>query len=247
MAKIIGVIPARYASTRLPGKPLVSIDGKPLLQWVIEGAQQSQLLNDLIVATDDERIYQLAVKCGVQAKMTETNIPSGTDRVYAAIKNETCDSVLNIQGDEPLITGLLIDQLAQPFCMDSHLDMATLAHSLSEKDLQSPHVVKVILNTQSEAIYFSRFPIPHSRVTVTEMNQVVSLKHIGMYGYSKKFLKKYCESSPVAIEKAEGLEQLRALYLGARIKVIQTNQMSLGIDTPEDVEKMKSILSERKN
>ena len=245
--KIVGVIPARYGSTRFPGKPLVPLKGRPLIQWTIEGAKKSHLLSDLIVATDDERIKAAAEAVGVQVAMTDSDLPTGSDRIHAAIKNLNCDVVVNIQGDEPLVTGTLIDSLAQVFVDDPNLDMATLAHPISEEELQSPNSVKVVLNHRDEALYFSRYAIPYSRVKPTDMGTYEGcLKHIGMYAYSKNFLKKFCEAPPALIEKAESLEQLRALYLGAKIKVIRVKEASLGVDTPEDLVRLEKLLSQGK-
>ncbi|MFS4459644.1 3-deoxy-manno-octulosonate cytidylyltransferase [Bdellovibrio sp. HCB2-146] len=245
--KIVGVIPARYGSTRFPGKPLVDLLGRPLIQWTIEGSKKSKLLSDLIVATDDERIKKAAEAVGVKVAMTASDLPTGSDRIHAAIKDLDCDIVVNIQGDEPLVTGELIDRLAQVFIEDPNLDMATLAHPISEEELQSPNAVKVVLNHKDEALYFSRYAIPYSRMKAQEMGSYEGcLKHIGMYAYTKKFLKKFCEAPPSFIEKAESLEQLRALYLGAKIKVVRVKEASLGVDTPEDLAKLEKLLSQGK-
>ncbi|WP_295902240.1 3-deoxy-manno-octulosonate cytidylyltransferase [uncultured Bdellovibrio sp.] len=243
---IVGVIPARYGSTRFPGKPLVNLKGRPLIQWTIEGAKKSRLLNDLIVATDDERIKAAAEAVGAKVVMTASELPTGSDRIHAAIKDISCDVVVNIQGDEPLVTGELIDRLAQVFVNEPAMDMATLAHPISEEELQSPNAVKVVMNHKDEALYFSRYAIPYSRSKASEMGTYEGcLKHIGMYAYSKKFLKEFCEASPALIEKAESLEQLRALYLGAKIKVIRVKEASLGVDTPEDLVRLEKLLSQQ--
>ncbi|WP_374029720.1 3-deoxy-manno-octulosonate cytidylyltransferase [Bdellovibrio bacteriovorus] len=243
--KIIGVIPARYGSTRFPGKPLVNLQGRPLIQWTIEGAKKSKLLSDLIVATDDERIKAAAEAVGAKVAMTASELPTGSDRIHAAIQNVDCDVVVNIQGDEPLVTGDLVDRLAQVFVNDPKMDMATLAHPISEEELQSVNSVKVVLNYNDEALYFSRYAIPYSRVKAGDMGTYEGcLKHIGMYAYSKSFLKRFCEAPPALIEKAESLEQLRALYLGARIKVIRVKEASLGVDTPEDLVRLEKLLSQ---
>ncbi|WII73468.1 3-deoxy-manno-octulosonate cytidylyltransferase [Bdellovibrio sp. 22V] len=243
--KIIGVIPARYGSTRFPGKPLVNLQGRPLIQWTIEGAKKSKLLSDLIVATDDERIKAAAEAVGAKVAMTASELPTGSDRIHAAIQNVDCDVVVNIQGDEPLVTGDLVDRLAQVFVNDPKMDMATLAHPISEEELQSVNSVKVVLNYNDEALYFSRYSIPYSRVKAGDMGTYEGcLKHIGMYAYSKSFLKRFCEAPPALIEKAESLEQLRALYLGARIKVIRVKEASLGVDTPEDLVRLEKLLSQ---
>lgn len=242
--KIIGVIPARYASTRFPGKPLVDLAGKPLLQWVVEGARKSQKLAGLYVATDDERIAQLCQKISVNYVMTESSCPTGTDRIFAATQGLDFDVVLNIQGDEPLTGPQVIDPMVRAFEVDPTLDMATLAHPLSVEDVENRNAVKVILNSKSEAIYFSRFAIPYSRES--EAQPKVALKHIGLYAYSKKFLTTFCSAPQSELEKFESLEQLRALYLGARIKVLRVEQPTYGVDSPADIVKVEQMLLKSK-
>lgn len=242
--KVVGVIPARYASTRLPGKPLVKIAEKPLLQWVLEGIRGSEKVSEFLVATDHLEIAQLAEKCGVEAVMTDSDLPTGSDRVWAAIENRDCEVVLNIQGDEPLISSNLIDALAHPFFEEENIAMTTLGRRLAEEDLLSQNTAKIVLNQRSEALYFSRYPIPYSRNKDVESLDGC-LKHIGLYGYRKEFLKKFCEQAPVAIELAESLEQLRALYLGAAIKVVDVEHDSWGVDTPSDVAKIEKILARK--
>jgi 3-deoxy-manno-octulosonate cytidylyltransferase (CMP-KDO synthetase) len=232
--KVIGIIPARYGSTRFPGKPLALIAGKPLLQWVIEASKKSKLITKLIVATDDKRILELAQKCDVQALMTDSELPSGTDRIWAACKNEQFDIAINIQGDEPLITGEVLDSLVQSMIKNDKVEMATLGHPFkSQAEMENPNVVKIVLNQQGEALYFSRLPIPYSREK--EFSQGVNLQHIGLYGYRKAFLQKFCETPTTSLERYEGLEQLRALYLGAKIQVTSVEYETRGVDTPEDV------------
>lgn len=243
--KVVGVIPARYGSTRFPGKPLVLLNGKPMIQWTIEGAKQSKILSDVIVATDDQRIFDVVTAAGAKAVMTDSDLPTGSDRIHAAIKDVDCDIIVNIQGDEPLVNGDLVDSLAGVFFKEPHLDMATLAHPISEEEWQSMNSVKVVLNGNDEALYFSRYPIPYSRVTPDSLGGYDGcMKHIGMYAYTKSFLKKFCESAPALIEKAESLEQLRALYLGAKIKVIKVKEASRGVDTPDDVAVIEKLLSQ---
>jgi len=243
--QIVGVIPARYGSRRFPGKPLAMIGSKPLLQWVIEGAKQSQKINKIIVATDDDRICQLVETLGEQCVMTSSDLPTGSDRVWSAVKDMNADVVVNIQGDEPLIDGPTLDALVEPFFTNEHLEMATLAKPISVSDLENKNTAKILLNKNSEAIYFSRFPIPYSRDTIGEEQDICCVKHIGIYAYQKGFLKQFCAQPPVAIEAGESLEQLRALYLGAKIKVIQVNHESWGVDHPEDIERVKKKLKDR--
>ncbi len=241
--KFIGVIPARYASTRFPAKALALLQGKPMIQWVVEGAHKSKLLSDVIVATDHEDIRKVAEAVGAKVIMTNSDLPSGTDRIYAAVKNLDFDVVINIQGDEPLVSGELIDDLARLFQKEVGLDMATLAHPISLEELESVNVAKVVLNHKDEALYFSRYAIPYSRVLGKQVSEVSGcLKHIGMYAYTRKFLKTFCEAGPAEIEIAESLEQLRALYLGAKIKVMRVKEASPGVDTPEDLVKLERIL-----
>lgn len=238
----VGVIPARYGSTRLPAKPLLKINGRPLLEWVIRGVKGAKSLDRLIVATDHSEIAELARSLDVEAVMTDPDLPSGSDRVWAAVENIDCDLALNIQGDEPLIQPFWIDKLISAFS-SSEVSMATLAHALPPSELEEKGTVKLILNQNSEAIYFSRFPIPYSREGI-EARPGLALKHIGLYGYRKSFLGKFCKHGPTSFERAESLEQLRALWLGAKIKVVEIEGMSVGVDTREDVLKVDKILKE---
>jgi 3-deoxy-manno-octulosonate cytidylyltransferase (CMP-KDO synthetase) len=189
----------------------------------------------------------VAEKNGALAVMTDPHLPSGTDRVWAALRNTNCDVAVNVQGDEPLVTGELIDLLAAPFAADPSLQMATLAHPLDENELQNPNAVKVLLDQNQDAIYFSRFPIPFSRIDARHFGtanwQFSSvLKHIGMYAYKKSFLERFCAAPPAEIERAEALEQLRALHLGVRIRVVPVNQRLVGVDTPEDAKRVEQLL-----
>ena len=242
--KAIGVIPARWGSTRFPGKPLVPIAGKPLLQWVIEGSRKSRKLSEIIVATDDARIADLAKACGVRAVMTDSELPTGTDRVWQAVREIDADVVVNIQGDEPLIDADLLDRLVAPFETDAGIEMATLGRTLDEEALISVNTAKIAVNIRDEAIYFSRFPIPYSRVKEGASIDG-ALKHIGIYAYRRPFLERFCAQAPTLLETHEGLEQLRALYLGARIKVIRVENDSWGVDVPDDVEKIEKLLKTR--
>lgn len=242
--KVAGVIPARYGSTRFPGKPLALILGKPLLQWVIEGALKSKKLKTVLVATDDHRIAELAKTLKVEVVMTDSNLATGSDRVWAAIQDRDFDAVINIQGDEPLIEGQLLDRMVQALEESPSTDMLTLGRKISGEELLNPQIVKIILNQNQEALYFSRFPIPYSRLKFAEEADGC-LKHIGMYAYKKDFLRRFCEQGPVSIERAESLEQLRALYLGAKIKVLEVLDDSWGVDLVEDIEKVELKMKEK--
>lgn len=246
--KIIGVIPARRGATRFPHKPLALIQGKPMIQWVIEGCLKSSGLSELFVATDDAEIFQISEKAGAQAIMTPSELASGTDRLFYATKNMSYEVAINIQGDEPLIQAEDIDALARVYLEGDRPEMATLAHPISPEDLASMNAVKVVVDHQGNALYFSRFPIPHSRHDAKLFpSGPVCLKHVGLYAYTKIFLKSFCEAEPALIEKAEGLEQLRALYLGARIKVLPIKNQSMGIDTPEDLIRVEEWLARNKS
>lgn len=242
MSRVIGVIPARMASSRFPGKPLASIAGREMIAWVVSGALTSKILEEVWVATDDERIAKVAEREGARVAMTESELPSGTDRIWAAIEKVDCEVVINIQGDEPLVTSAWIDALAEPLIEEEAVSMVTLAHPLSFEELQSPNSVKVVVDQNFNALYFSRFPIPYSRDNARQSEIRGALKHIGMYGYRKSFLKTFCAATQAEIEKAESLEQLRALYLGAKIRVIPVRDRSFGVDTPEDLKKVEEIL-----
>ena len=242
--KVIGVIPARYGSTRFPGKPLTLIAGKPLLQWVVEGARTSRKIDEILVATDDNRIAELCSRVKVECVITPSDLPTGTDRIEAAVKGRSApggDSiVVNIQGDEPLINGRVLDALVEPMILDASLEMATLARKLEPGDLESKNTAKIVVDGKSRALYFSRLPIPFSRTS--EAQQEIGLKHIGIYAYRRQFLERFCRQPPVPIELSEGLEQLRALYLGAKIQVVTVEHNSWGVDTPEDVAKVEKLM-----
>ena len=246
--KVWGVIPARYGSTRFEGKPLVTLKNKPLLQWVVELCQKSSVLDEVIVATDDQRIFDLCKKINVKVIMTSEKCASGTDRIFEALSHEkTTDSdiVINIQGDEPLLPVSYIESLVAAL-KESSVDMASLCHPLDLKDIENKNAVKVLLNIKNEAIYFSRYSIPFSRKELKDYQteEIQSLrfpvqKHIGLYGYKMKFLKEFCQAPAAIIEQAESLEQLRALSLGAKIKMIPVEEPTYGVDTPEDLKRLE--------
>lgn len=229
----VGVIPARWGAKRLPGKSLVSIGGKPLLQWVIEGALGSGSLDRLLVATDDTRIADLATSLGVEAVMTRPDHPSGTDRCAEAVAELDVEVVVNIQGDELLLPSGLVDTLVQALAGGGDWDMATAAARIhGAGDVLNPSVVKVVWAEDGRALYFSRSVIPHVR---DEDSGGGHWRHIGVYAYRKSFLQRLVATQPCASEKAEKLEQLRALHIGGRILVLETEHEGIGIDTPEDV------------
>ena len=244
MSQITAVIPVRFGAQRFPGKALAPILNRPMVAWVIQGVQQAQLIDHIIVATDDERIAEVCRPLGVEVVMTAAELPSGTDRVHAATQSDKNDLIINIQGDEPLITGEIIDTLAAEMKKSANWDMMTLGRTMDSESLHSPNTAKILLDCEQNAIYFSRFPIPYSREkNPNEPN--ACLKHIGIYGYKKGFLRRFCETPAQPLETFEGLEQLRALYLQAKIRVLKVDYQSWGVDTPEDVPLVEDLLRKR--
>jgi len=233
LTRVLGIIPARWASTRFPGKPLHLIGGKPLVQHVWDQCAKCRHLERVVVATDDERIADAVRNFGGQLAMTRADHPSGTDRVAeVALQMPEMTHVINIQGDEPLICPDLIDQMATQMTDDPALPMVTAANPLdpSAPEVQDPNVVKVTIDNQGRALYFSRSPIPFVRCQVKGLT---CYRHKGIYGYRREFLLKFVDWQPSLLEQAEGLEQLRAMENGARIQVILTDDDSPGIDTLE--------------
>ncbi len=239
--KVLCVIPARYASTRLPGKPLKDIQGKPMIVRVYERAREARRLLDTVVATDDERIKAALEAAGGKAVMTRSDHPTGTDRLAeVAEKYPDVDTILNVQGDEPLIDPALIDELAAAFDEDEELAMATVATPIEdEAERDNPNNVKVVLDKQGYALYFSRSRIPYPRKAGAPV-----YKHIGIYAYRRSFLLAYAKMAPTPLETSESLEQLRALENGYRIKVITTDRKFVGVDTEEDLKRVNEIYQE---
>ena len=237
---VLGVIPARYHSTRLPGKPLLMIGAKPMIQWVYEAAKTTALIDELVVATDDQRIYDVVVDFGGKAEMTATDLPTGTDRLAEVARRYQTELVVNIQGDEPLIQGSVIDSIIRPLLEDPGLPMSTAKVCLTDSEqIKEASVVKVVTAENGDALYFSRSPIPYPR----NAGQAVYWKHIGLYGYRKEFLLKYIGLPQSQLELAESLEQLRVLSNGYRIKVVEVEQDSVGVDTQEDLERVRALLA----
>lgn len=231
----IGVIPARYASTRFPGKILAPICGKPLICWVVENACRASRLDEILVATDDRRIADAVKGTGAMAVMTREDHQSGTDRIAEAVRGRDAEVIVNIQGDEPLIDPGLIDRLAAKLEESSDWDMATAAAAVADAGMVGrPQVVKVVCDARGGALYFSRSVIPHVRDGAVEDNLGLYRRHIGIYAYRKEFLARMVAEPPCELEKAEKLEQLRALYIGGRIAVLDTEESGVGVDTPED-------------
>ncbi|MGE9266724.1 MAG: 3-deoxy-manno-octulosonate cytidylyltransferase [Verrucomicrobiales bacterium] len=239
--KIIGIIPARWASSRFPGKPLHPLLGKPLLQHVYERARLCRELDGLLIATDDQRIATLCEEIDAPYVLTRPDHPSGTDRLAEAAENSPGAShFLNIQGDEPLIDPALIDTLARELKNDPGLEMVTAASPIKdEQQLSDPNIVKVVLNKSGEALYFSRSPLPYRREAHPELP---GYRHLGLYGYRADFLRHFVSLPPSPLEITEGLEQLRALEDGARIKVLLTEHEAIGLDTPAQIPFLESLL-----
>ncbi|MGC9942261.1 MAG: 3-deoxy-manno-octulosonate cytidylyltransferase [Verrucomicrobiota bacterium] len=245
--KIIGIIPARFASTRFPGKPLALIAGKPLIQHVVEQCQKARSLQAVIVATDDTRIWEVAQNfCRVE--MTRPEHPSGSDRIAEVAERSDGDAILNIQGDEPLIEPDVIDAVANALGQNEMSTAATTVRNPAEYD--NPNVVKVVVNAAGRALYFSRRTIPYLREAANrpvpeQLAAFPFLKHLGIYGYRRETLLRLVKFPVSPLEHAEKLEQLRALENGIGIAVVKVDYDSVGVDMPEDVSKVEAIINHR--
>ena len=241
---VIGVIPARYEASRFPGKILADINGKPLIQWVWERAKRSGILDRLIIACDDAHVEKIAKKFGADVVMTAKQHACGTDRILEVISDLDAKIVVNIQGDEPLIHPSMISTAAQALLDDPSLVMTSLMKKIdNQEQLLNPNVVKVVVDKNDFALYFSRAPIPH----LAESSEVQPdyYKHIGLYAYTKDFLFTFKNLAPSKLEKIERLEQLRVLENGYKIKLLQTQFDTVGVDTPEDLEKVKTLVTNK--
>jgi len=242
--KIVGIIPARFASTRFPGKPLTPIAGRPLIQHVVEQCRKAESLAEVIVATDDKRIAD-ATRLFCRVEMTRTDHHSGTDRVAEVAARCDCEGVVNVQGDEPLIDPEVINAVAGAL---DHCEMSTAATPIRDAStLDNPAVVKVVTSATGHALYFSRNPIPHIRDGQTAAGSPVDrfpfLRHLGIYGYRHDALLKLVQWPVSPLETAEKLEQLRALENGMQIAVVRVEDEGIGVDTPEDVARVEAILA----
>jgi 3-deoxy-manno-octulosonate cytidylyltransferase (CMP-KDO synthetase) len=239
----VGIVPARFASSRFPGKPLAAIAGLPMLQRVVEGARGAKRLRDVIVATDDARIAEACEKFGTRAVLTRADHPTGTDRiaeVAAALDDEV---VVNVQGDEPLIEGFVIDAAVAALLETPEAPMATVVHRAEPDALADPNRVKVVLDRAGFALYFSRSPIPHRR----DGQGAELWQHVGLYAYRREFLARYVALAPTPLERAEQLEQLRALEHGHRIRAaVVEGWRSVPVDVPADVARVEAILARRR-
>lgn len=238
--KVLGVIPSRYDSSRFPGKPLIDLDGKSMIRRVYEGVNQSSKIDKLFVATDDQRIADEVKSFGGDVMMTSSDHVSGTERCIEVAKNNAdFDILINIQGDEPLVDVAQIEQLIDAFD-EEQVQIATLAsENISSLELSNPNRIKVVIDAQSNALYFSRSAIPNNSI---QGNTYSYLKHIGLYAFTKQSLNRISSMASCELERAESLEQLRWMYHGEKIKVVQTTIETPNIDAPEDVEKVLSLL-----
>jgi len=239
--KIAVVIPARYASERLPGKPLAEIAGRPMIQHVVERSRRARGISAVVVATDDERIASAVRGFGGLAELTSPDCTCGTDRVAELARKMDAELFINVQGDEPLIEPGAIEEVAK--ALRTGAAMATLCRAAEPgEDLTDPNTVKVVIDHRGDALYFSRAPIPYYRDGRPE--NALSFVHVGVYGYQREFLFKFAALHPGRLERAEKLEQLRALEHGHPIRVVPTPYASLSVDTPEDLERVRALLEE---
>ena len=261
MPGVLVVIPARYGSVRFPGKPLAVLQGKPMIQHVYEGAAQARGVDEVVVATDDERIVQAVAAFDGRSVMTSPACRSGTERAAEVARGRDAQVIINVQGDEPLVRGEMIAQIAQFLTRHTAVPMASLMTPFKpEEDVNNPNMVKVVVDRDKFALYFSRAPIPYRRDTEgsrlkaqgsrsdlqpsTLSFQPRMLKHLGIYGYQRHFLLQFPSLEPTPLEQSEQLEQLRALEHGYRIKLLETVHDSIGVDTPEDLKRVERLLTE---
>ncbi|MCZ6541807.1 MAG: 3-deoxy-manno-octulosonate cytidylyltransferase [Nitrospinae bacterium] len=255
--RAVAIIPARWASTRFPGKPLAQIQNKPMIQWVMEQAQKASRISEVIVATDDVRIVEAVNGFGGKAVMTSPDHATGSDRIAEVASGLKCDIVVNVQGDEPLIPPQNIDQVVDTLEKDPSLNVATLMMAINDPDeIADPHVVKVVADQKGRALYFSRSPIPFhrdewksgspedlSKSKDKVMRQVY--KHIGLYAYTRSFVLELSRMAPTPLEQLEKLEQLRILEHGIPIQIGITEQQSIGVDHSEDLERVERFLEKQ--
>ena len=239
--KIIGIIPARWGSTRFEGKVLANIAGKPMLQHVYERAKQAKLLDGVLIACDDERIFKACEKFGARAVLTSSSHLSGTDRIAEVAKNISCGLVINIQADEPLIKPVVIDDLANAMREERTAPVGTLIKKIEARgEIENPNIVKVIVDQHKYALYFSRSIIPYPR-DQKEYEAAVYYKHLGIYAYRKDFLLNFKNLPKSNLENIEKLEQLRVLEAGYKIRTVLTDIETMGVDTPEDLERVEKL------
>jgi 3-deoxy-manno-octulosonate cytidylyltransferase (CMP-KDO synthetase) len=242
---IWAVIPARYAAARFPGKPLVSLAGKTMIQRVWERVRQATRIAKVVIATDDERILSAVKAFGGEAILTRPNHPSGTSRIAEVAASSNADIYINVQGDEPLIAPEAVDALAECIASDDSIALATLAVALKNPaDIMDPNICKVVLDFNGDALYFSRAPIPWVRDSAGKVH-AQHWKHLGLYAYRRAALLEYETLPPGELERLEQLEQLRWLENGYKIRVAETSHDSVSVDVPEDVPRVEKLICER--
>jgi 3-deoxy-manno-octulosonate cytidylyltransferase (CMP-KDO synthetase) len=243
----VGVIPARWASTRFPGKVLADLNGKPVIQYVWQQAKKAMHLDEVVIACDDQRVCDVCTRFGAKAVMTSPDHASGTDRIAEAVTEIAADIVVNIQGDEPMIDPRVIDALVQALKDEEDVPMATVVKRITDPaQIGNPNVVKVVIDKKGAALYFSRHAIPFNRDGRTPDGGKY-FKHLGIYAYRKEFLTGFHALPHSSLEQIEKLEQLRVLEAGYRIQTIETDVETIGIDTPEDLERAVRLLREGEN
>jgi 3-deoxy-manno-octulosonate cytidylyltransferase (CMP-KDO synthetase) len=236
---VVAILPARYGSTRFPGKPLVNIAGKPMIQHVYERTALTRSVGRVIVATDDERIRTAVEAFGGEVEMTRDDHPSGTDRLAEVAGRIEADLIVNVQGDEPLIDPEMIEAVVAPLLENPKIEMGTLMTRITDpEEYLNPNVVKVVTDRSGFALYFSRASIPHGRELQDNEIPEATFKHIGLYVYQRNFLLQYPSLPETPLEQLEKLEQLRALEHGHRIRIVETDRQSIGVDVPEDVDRV---------
>ncbi len=241
MPSTVAIIPARYDATRLPGKPLIDLGGQPMIQRVYAQVRQVAEIERIIVATDDPRIADAVAQFGGEVQMTRADHPSGSDRIAEVAATLDAEIIVNVQGDEPLIAPETIAAAMRPVQSEPDLPMATTCEPLEPVDAENPNVVKVVCDAQGNALYFSRALIPYPRQPVVA--RTLWRKHTGLYVYRRQALLHVTALPPAPLELAEGLEQLRALTCGLRIRVVETAHRAIGVDTPEDVARVRQWLA----
>jgi 3-deoxy-manno-octulosonate cytidylyltransferase (CMP-KDO synthetase) len=237
-SSVLAIIPARYHSTRLPGKALLDINGRTMIEHVYRRASAARSITGVVVATDDERIVSAVERFGGTAFMTSPDHPSATDRVAELVSTVPCGAVVNVQGDEPLLDAAVIDACVDAMLGDERIEMTTAARPVRADELTNPNLVKVVTDRSGFALYFSRSPIPYGR---DESALPLARGHIGLYVYRRDVLLRLAQLPPTPLERAEALEQLRALEHGIRIKVVETSYESIGVDTAEDLERVRTL------
>jgi 3-deoxy-manno-octulosonate cytidylyltransferase (CMP-KDO synthetase) len=238
---VIAIVPARYQSTRLPGKALADIAGRPMIEHVYRRAAAARTVSRVIVATDDERIAAAVKAFGGEAVMTSASHQSGTDRLAEVAASLECDLVVNVQGDEPVLAPETIDAAVEPLLADPRVEMSSLRRRITDPaEHENPNVTKVVVDLQGDALFFSRAPIPYTR---PGQPAAPAWAHIGLYVYRRDTLLRLAGFAPTAMERAEALEQLRALEHGIRIRIVKTAYASIGVDTPDDLARVRALLA----